>query len=144
MALQPEAEQSLAPEQWEPPSPLWDPPRKGKLPCNRLACLAVTWCHQWPWGEARAAQLCVTGFLHPAGNGISPLPPGLGACGRRRMFHIPADWDMRGCQEWTQITGAHYLHYSGNASSWLQQGKFSQCPMCSLQMSAERYLMSPY
>lgn len=77
--------------------PLWAPPRKGKLPCNGLACLAVIWCHHCPRDEARAAQLCVTGFLYPADNGTSHLPPGLGACGRRRLFHIPADWHVHGC-----------------------------------------------
>lgn len=33
------------------------------------------------------------------------------------------------CQGWTEVTGAHYQHYSGNASSWLQHIKFSQCPI---------------
>lgn len=86
--------------------PLWAPPRKGKLPCHGLACLAGIWCHHCPRDEARAAQLCVTGSLHPSGNGTALLPPGLGACGTRRLFHIPAGWDVRGSQEWTEITRA--------------------------------------
>lgn len=75
------------------------------------------------WGQGCTA-LC-PGFLYPAGNGTSPSPPGLGAFGRRRLLHIPAGWNVRGCQEWTQISGAHYQHYNGSASRWLQQIKFS-------------------
>lgn len=88
MALQPEWHQSSKRH--------LPPPREGKLPCNGLVCLAATRCHHCPQDEARAAQLCVTGFLYPTSSGTSLLPPELGACGRRRVFHIPADWDVHG------------------------------------------------
>lgn len=109
-------------------SPPWAPPRKGKLPCNGLACLAVIWCHHCPRDEVRAAQLCGTSFLYSADNGTSPLPPGLGALAEGGCFTFLLA-GMCVDAKWTQGTGAHQQHYNGNA---MQRIKSSQCPMNNL------------
>lgn len=112
--------------------PLWAPPRKGKLPCNGLVCLAGIWCHHCPRDEARAAQLCVTGCLYPSGNGTALFTSWVrGLWSKEAVSHscwLGCAWKPRVIRD----NPSHYQHYSGCASSWLQQIKFSQCPVYNL------------
>lgn len=86
--------------------PLWAPPRKGKLPCNGLVCLAGIWCHHCPRDEARAAQLCVTGCLYPSDNGTALFTSWVRGLWSKEAVSHSCWLGLRGSQEWSEITRA--------------------------------------